>query len=73
MPDQWEYRTYGVHVADAHNAASYPGYPASFDAWVAGLNTLGSQGWEAVGPVDIHGLSRSAMPMSALLLKRRII
>lgn len=59
---QWEYRTFTAHkgVAAAQAKSKKP------IGWVARLNDLGKQGWEAVGIVVLEEVIR-------VVLKRPVI
>lgn len=70
MAERFEYRN--------HSPFFGPGRPhATREEWEAGLNELGGQGWELVGPVDLWemnpgGSGTKEPPYSLLLLKRRL-
>lgn len=70
MAERFEYRNHSPFFGPGREHADR-------DAWMAGLNALGEQGWELVSPVDIWAMQPTGVgiqepPITLLVLKRRL-
>ncbi|MCW2620501.1 MAG: hypothetical protein JWL64_103 [Frankiales bacterium] len=69
MADRWEYRNHSPFYGPGREHADRV-------AWETGLNQLGQDGWELVGPVELWGMSTEGAVVepghSLLMLKRRL-
>lgn len=74
----WEYRTHSTvmrlpSVAPNDRDALGAAGDQAAAAWLAELNALGADGWEAVGPLDLAGsTSAGGIEARSVLLRRRV-